>query len=224
MGSSVWLVLFIPYFVVVIAFNLVVGVIKGPEETEIRLPYDPDNGIVWTYEDDDPYLKLIDTEIDKNEQVFCFVNDNYNPIKSMIDSFVHKENGDGCNGNIMDVVFTSENGNERVFYARESWPLNEPKIYPAEDCLTTTFTCVAENPTDGAVWRTSTKSGDLGGVLCQPYTADSTVTFTVVALPEDINDGHCSAFFDYAVWQTIERYDVYFKIADGEITVSKIHN
>lgn len=224
MGTSVLLIFLVPFIAISLAFNMLGTAINGPEKGEIRLPYDPDKSLVWTYDDiNDPDIKLVETTVERGEQVFSFVYESDKGIiEKIIDIITTKTGEDTYAGSIMDVVFTDQNGNSRTYYVENGIAINKPEFYPAEECLTTQYTCVAKEPIDGAVWSTTTSSGSSGNVLYQPLTNNSTQTFTVVALPSDIKNGHCSAFFAYEDYTYFEKCYVYYKIIDGELTVSKI--
>lgn len=226
MGASVLLVFLAPFLAISMAFNLLGAAINGPEKSEIRLPYDPDKSLVWTYDDvNDPDIKLVETKVDGDEQVFFFTYESDKSFVEKILDILTTNTGEGTYaGTIMDVVFTDKNGNTKKYYVESGLSLNEPKFYPAEECLTAQYTCIAKTPVDGAVWQTTSNSGSSGNVIYQPLTNDSTQTFTVVALPSDIKDGHCSAYFAYADYFYLEKCYVYYKITDGELTVSSIRH
>lgn len=226
MGTSVLLVFLAPLLAISMAFNLLGTAINGPEKSEIRLPYDPDKSLVWSYDDvNDPDIKLVETKVDGDEQVFCFTYESDKNIIEKILDIITVETGEGTYaGTIMDVIFTDQKGNKRTYYVESGMAMNEPKFYPAEECLTAQYTCVAKEPTADAVWNTTSNSGSSGNVLYQPLTNNSTQTFTVVALPSDIEDGHCSAYFAYADYFYLEKCYVYYKITDGELTVSNIRH
>ncbi|MBQ3498571.1 MAG: hypothetical protein IJA87_05545 [Clostridia bacterium] len=226
MGTSVLLIFLVPFIAISLGFDMIGIAINGPEKSEIRLPYDPDKSLVWTYDDvNDPDIKLVETTVERNEQVFHFTYESdKNFIEKIFDIITSKTGSDTYAGTIMDVVFTDQNGNRKTYYVESGITLNKPKFYPAEECLTAQYTCVAQAPIDGAVWSTTSNSGSSGNVLYQPLTDNSTQTFTVVALPSDIEEGHCSAYFAYADYTYLEKCYVYYKIADSELTVSNIRH
>ncbi len=226
MGTSVLLIFLVPFIAISLGFDMIGTAINGPEKSEIRLPYDPDKALVWTYDDvNDPDIELVETTVERDEQVFSFTYESDKGfIEKLIDIITSKSGEGTYAGTIMDVVFTDQNGNKKTYYVERGMSLNKPKFYPAEECLTTTYTCVAKEPIDGAVWSTTSNSGSSGNVLYQPLTDNSTQTFTVVALPPDIKEGHCDAHFAYADYTYLEKCYVYYKITDGELTVSNIHH
>ena len=226
MGSSVLLVFLAPFLAIPLIFSLIGAAINGPEQGEIRLPYDPDKALVWTYDDvNDPDIRLVEAKVVGDEQVFCFTYESDKSIVEKVLDILTAETDEGTYaGTIMDVVFTDQKGNTKTYYVESGISLNEPKFYSSEECLTTKYTCTAKAPVDGAVWNTTSNSGSSGNVLYQPLTNDSTQTFTVVALPSDIKAGHCSAYFAYQDYTYLEKCYVYYKITDGELTVSNVRH
>lgn len=103
MGASFTVLLFLPILLVGAFFMNLSGFVTGADQTRIALPYDPENGLVWEYDNkNDPYIKLHDTVIEDDEQIFCFRDKR---------GTTNSENGEW-----MDLIFTDKNGNQRKYY------------------------------------------------------------------------------------------------------------
>lgn len=103
MGASFTVLLFLPFLIVGAFFMNLSGFVTGADQTRIALPYDPEKGLVWEYDNkNDPYIKLHDTVIEGNEQIFRFRD------KRGTTNFE--------NGEWMDMIFTDKNGNQKKYY------------------------------------------------------------------------------------------------------------
>lgn len=97
-------VIFAPLYALFVWISSLFGLISGDNLTKVELPYDPEQGVVWEYDNvDDPYLNLQKTKIEGDKQVFYFKANSFStPF---------------YNGEVMDLVFTDENGNSQKYYA-----------------------------------------------------------------------------------------------------------
>lgn len=97
-------VIFAPLYALFVWISSLFGFITGDNLTKVELPYDPEQGLVWEYDNvDDPYLNLQKTKIEDGKQVFYFKANSFStPF---------------YNGEVMDLVFTDENGNSQKYYA-----------------------------------------------------------------------------------------------------------
>lgn len=180
MGTSILLVFLAPvmaaYFLLGGAFEAIFG---SPTE-EIILPYDEAKGIVWEYDDiDDPYINLKQVKIKGDEQIFVFENSE-DSITELLNIFVNSILRTDYEGNVMDLVFTNENGNTKTFYAIDGGMMSAPDIFSAEECLVTQYTVTAENPTESGSW------GTISGneyVLIKKADVSPIANFTVVKTP-----------------------------------------
>lgn len=103
MGASFTVMLFLPIILIGALITNVFGFISGEDQTKIALPYNPDEGLVWEYDNkDDPYIKLHNTVIESDEQVFCFRD--------------KRGSTNTGNGEWMDLIFTDKNGNQLKYY------------------------------------------------------------------------------------------------------------
>lgn len=104
-GASFFILLFFPLFVVYAVFDGIIGYITGADQTKIALPYNPESGIVWEYDNkDDEFISLYDTVIEGDEQIFCFRKKGSSSVS--------------YNGTWMDLIFTDQNGNSLKYYMR----------------------------------------------------------------------------------------------------------
>lgn len=104
MGASFTVMLFLPFIIVGAFIINIFGFVSGEDQTKIVLPYDPENGLVWKYDNkNDPYIKLHDTVIEGDEQIFCFRD--------------KRGTTNTGNGEWMDLIFTDKNGNQLKYYA-----------------------------------------------------------------------------------------------------------
>ena len=170
MGSSILLVLVFPLLIVGTLFSMLTGAIFGYPTTEVVLPYDEASGIVWEYDNvDDPDIKLVDTKIENDKQIFVFEGTNKNAIEN-------------C-GKIMELVFTDKNGNEEVYYAFHGSALYAPDIYSEEECQLLEVTMTADSPVEGGVWTVSNE--DIHYILREQESVSETKTFTTVITPSN---------------------------------------
>lgn len=173
MGASVVLILGFPLIIIELLFRIITGAVVGYPTAQVELPYDEATGLVWEYDNvDDPYVKLSKTEIKDGKQIFYFESTG---IEIATD------------GEMMDLVFTDENGNEEVYYCITSAKINAPGIYSADECRLMEITLTADNPEDGGKWIV-TENGNY--ILNQEAVVSDTQTFTVVITPDNKRGGY----------------------------------
>ena len=173
MGASVVLILGFPLIIIELLFRIITGAVVGYPTAQVELPYDEATGLVWEYDNvDDPYVKLSKTEIKDGKQIFYFESTG---IEIATD------------GEMMDLVFTDENGNEEVYYCITSAKINAPGIYSADECRLMEITLTADNPEDGGKWIV-TENGNY--ILNQETVVSDTQTFTVVITPDNKRGGY----------------------------------
>ena len=171
MGTSIFLIFIIPITIIYGIFGNFFTAIFGKPQTEISLPYDEAKGIIWEYDNkEDYYIELAETKIEGDKQIFVFQN--YDG--EMDADFV---------GELMDLVFTDKNGNQKKYYAERTDGFGSgPKIYEESECLVTEYTAVTDNPDSSLHWDIMQENDS---ILIQPKSYDGEVTFTVVYTPED---------------------------------------
>ncbi len=180
MGTSVLLVFLAPVMAAYILFGGAFEAVFGSPTEKVVLPYDESKGIVWEYDNvDDPYINLKEVQIKGDEQIFVFENSE-DIITDLFNIVMNSFLGTGYEGNVMDLVFTDENGNTETFYASAGGMMSAPDIFAAEECLVTQYTVTAENPSESGSW------GTISGkeyVLAKKADVSPSATFTVVKMP-----------------------------------------
>lgn len=104
-------VIFVPLYALFVLISNIFGIVSGDNSAKVVLPYDPENGVVWEYDNvDDPYIRLAKTETNGNKQIFYFV-DNFRHFYDI--GLVELTDGD-----YLDLIFTDRNGNSVKYYAQ----------------------------------------------------------------------------------------------------------
>lgn len=216
MGTSIWLVVIIPLMFFGTIFSDISGAIFGYPTEEIALPYDEEKGLVWEYDCvNDPNIELVKTEIRDGEQVFVFVGKGKVNIKE-----IFSKDEDAYQGNMMDLVFTDENGNQKIYYGYNGNRINEPQFYCAEDCQTIDITLNAQKARKNASWEVVANGGY---VVMKKTTGGETENFTIIVTP-DTKDGTYATYgmFDVEFAYTnsrgkyLEEAKAVFELQDGK--------
>lgn len=93
-----------PLYALFVWISSLFGVATGNNLSKVELPYNPEQGLVWEYDNiDDIYLRLQKTEIKDGKQIFYFKH------KNVLENT--------CYGQAMDLIFTDKNGNALKYYA-----------------------------------------------------------------------------------------------------------
>ncbi len=166
-------VIFVPFLAVLVFIADLFLSITGLDITKVVLPYDPENGLVWEYDNEnDPYIKLKDMVIEGDEQIFKFVNRGYNK------DITYKY---GC-GYMMNLIFTAENGETETYYATtRNVSLGRVKIWSEDEVLVYNYTATAKKVYDDSEWEMDFGSeSDSEYVVYNPDTESTSRTFTVV--------------------------------------------
>lgn len=200
MGASILLVFIIPIAFLEVFFSGISGTLFGYPTAEIALPYDEEKGIVWEYDNvDDPNIELVKTEIRDGEQVFVFESRGTIDLKN---AFFVKDK-DELQGDLMDLVFTDKNGNQKVYYGYNGYKIYEPVFYSAEECQTIDVTLTAKSPKENASWQVIDSTQY---VLMKKSSGEETETFTVIITPTNRKG-------EYA---TVGTFDVEFAYTDSD--------
>lgn len=166
-------VIFVPFIAVLVFIADIFLSLTGLDITKVVLPYDPENGLVWEYDNiNDPYITLKDTVIEGDEQIFKFVNRGYNKDTT------YKY---GC-GYMMDLIFTAESGETETYYATtRNVSLGRVKIWAEDEVLIYNYTATAKKVYDDSEWEMDFGSeSDSEYVVYNPDTKSTARTFTVV--------------------------------------------
>ncbi|MBQ8026652.1 MAG: hypothetical protein IJ261_00890 [Clostridia bacterium] len=168
MGSSIWLIVLVPLLFIYSIFANIHSALFGDPTARISLPYDEENGQVWSYDgENDPYLTLIETKFENGEQIFVFEGS-------------EGEDENKSSGSIMKLIFTDVNGNEKIYYGYHSGKFNPPHFYSEDECQTLDITLSAKKPKANAHWKITDGSRY---ILIQETDSKGTGTFTAVFTP-----------------------------------------
>ena len=181
MGTSVLLVFLAPFLAIYAFFVGIFSEFAPKPQAEIILPYNESQGLVWEYEEqEDYYIDLVEEKIDGDKQIFVFEAD-LSMSSDLLDIFATAP----TYGNIIDFVFTDQNGNERTYYHdRRKEATDQLVIYEASECFVTEYTVTAQDPENAEYWSIdSYNDGD--NILRQPWEKDE-ATFTVIFMPDEI--------------------------------------
>lgn len=208
MGASIWLIFLIPAALIMSIIGDIHVAIYGQANSELVLPYNEAEGIVWEYDDvNDYYIKLAETRIEGDKQIFVFENQNCD---------------EDINGSLMDIIFTDKNGNQMKYYALRGGDYDGPTYFAQDECYATQCTVTAKKERKKCHWKVEQESKS---ILCQPYVEDGTVTFTIVMTPDDIGDYDLNGIklvpvFDYNNRREKTKETEYknYKVIDGILT------
>lgn len=172
MGASILLIFLAPIMVISMLIDTLFGTPLALNKAEIILPYDSEKGIVWEYDNkDDPYIELVSTEINGNEQVFTFG--------------ITSKNWD-TEGAVMELIFTDKNGNQEIFYGCRGVLFDhgnlfrKPYFYNPDDCITFEYTVTAEEPVAFGKWEIN---NGIDYIVRDSETNGDSKTYTVVYIP-----------------------------------------
>lgn len=142
MGSVT--IILVPFLLVAVFIAQFFLGITGLDVSKVTLPYDPEKGLVWEYDNkNDPYIKLEEVKIEGDEQIFCFKSRKY----SNDEDYVY-----GC-GYMMDLIFADENGNIETYYATtRNVNLGRVKIWAEEEVCVYNYTATAKKVYDDSEW------------------------------------------------------------------------
>lgn len=229
MGSSVTLIFLIPALIMYFFSGGTLGGLLNPpkEYTELALPYDSQKAIVWEYDNvNDDFIELVETKTENGQQIFVFDQSENSSASNRFSNsvsdlfkiiFTGKATAKPV-GEVMDLVFTDGNGNQKVYYAY-CVGTQPPIIYPAEDCLTTDYTITASELKDGAVWDVLENTDNI--LYVKNRTETNSNAFTVVAFPDDVRAGYVIVKFGYQhKLDYAECYFVEFEVINDTLTAT----
>lgn len=224
MGSvtAIFLVPFLSVFAIFIGFfEMLTGV--GTEK--VVLPYDPENGIVWEYnEGEEAFVDCIKSEINGEQQIFTFRG------KGLLDegrpsSYEHENVVD-------DIYFEDENGNIKTYYSFIDFSYDHGKgdsllygnmdIYEETECVTFEYTVTAQQEVEDCYWL----AYDYDASMRQNrYIGECELkdayerTYKFVFSPEDIKDHTFDMSFYYRTQpgKQYEKIGVTFEMKDKEV-------
>ncbi len=216
--GAVTIIVIIPLFILYILGSSIVGIFTGGDKTEVVMPYEPEKGIVWECDIPLGSLELVETEIDGKTQVFTFKGDMLGYLWSM-----YENEGEYTDGEVYRIVFTDQNENELVYYAKsdvDSKYPNKMNIYAPGEYFAFDYTLKTEQ--DGGEEYAWHYLGYSDQLECTAITASPEKTVTVV-LTEGYKNGETNSFgFKYATSSSVsaEKLDsIYeeYKIINGKV-------
>lgn len=216
--GSVTIIFLLPILFLMSFFSSVYGDITGSNRTQVVLPYDPTIGIVWEYDGVNDPLKLVETEVDGDKQIFTFTG-----------SFFKKFSLMRGYGSLYDLIFTDKNGNQLKYFAEHSdedlpgidFPnLSKYNIYSPDECVSFEITLTAQIPKADAHWE-STNPYKYYTVYA-PIVKSPQATFTVARLGDEWTEGsEYSHTFTYVGDEYWENVSLKYKIVNGEAVITE---
>lgn len=184
MGASFTFFLLLPLFFVIAIPSMIFEFATGRDKTEFILPYEPEKGIVWECDFDDQQFKLVETEIDGNNQLFY--------IRPKILSYT-----DPQQGQFSYIIFTDENGNEEKYYIcknNDTAAYFDLYVYAPGEYVDFDYTVKSKNPIRSYSWHVQTSQADF--ILYNPDVDSEETTFTVVhPLDKPLRDSYTIGFY-----------------------------
>ena len=215
MGSVTAFIL-VPFLSVFVLIGTIIGAITGSDKTKIELPYDKEQGLVWTSKETADWFSVTDVEIKNDKQIFtvkgeCVFSNEYRRDYEL-----------------EEVIFTAEN-NEQVVYIAEKYEgvraLNINHIvtvYSLEEYGAITYTPKADSPVDGAVWYSRSDEN-----IYKTEGADGEAAFKLVYLPGE-TDGYTVTTHliyaikgEYGIHDYRERILLNVELKNGEASIIK---
>ncbi len=168
MGASFFAFLILPFLLVTTLLGNIFFSTTGLNVSEISLPYNPEKGLVWEYDNrDDIYINLVETIIKDDKQVFRFKRNKQDFISDT-----------GC---MMDLVFAAENGSTKTYYAyTKAVGFGRVKILSEDEVAVYKFTVTATETYEDSVWIVDSSYSYDDHVLYSPDTRENPKTVTVV--------------------------------------------
>lgn len=128
-----------PLYALFVAISSIFGLAAGDNTAKVALPYAPESGLVWEYDNvEDPYISLTKTEIKNGEQIFYFTGNTRHANKEFSD------------GDYLDLIFTDKNGNSVKYYAfiyEEGYTYNSKiKILAPDEYIEYVYNIVPQIP------------------------------------------------------------------------------
>lgn len=195
-------------------------ILTGGHYEDVVLPYDPESGLVWEYDNvDDPYIKLDKMTVKGDEQVFRFVS-----------AGVDSDSYDYYNGSCMDLIFTAENGETETYYSylADVAAYSHIWIEHEDDCITYEFTLTRDEAYADLDWKLDFYCPNERNIL---YFADgkgTEKTFTLVYFKNiPIDDGIVEASLYFKDFESNYRESNYIEVdfSSGEaVVIRENHN
>ena len=228
MGSitAIFLIPFLSFFAVFLGFY---ETIAGIGTEKVVLPYDPQNGVVWEYQEgDEAYIDCIDTEIKDDQQIFTFRGKRIFDKNRPTSTYYENE------ALVDDIYFEDDNGNTKKYYAFLDFRVSDPKtdsatygsidIYEETECASFQYTAKAQKELEDCYWHVYDSGADLRqNRYIGEYKLENVHerTYRFVFPPEDIKDHSFNMTFVYRDSQgkQFEKLEVEFEMIGKEVKV-----
>lgn len=216
--GSVTIIVIIPLFILYILGSSIVGIFTGGDRTQVVLPYEPEKGIVWECDIPLGSMDLVETEIDGKTQVFTFKGDMLGYLWDL-----YENAGQPTDGEVYKIVFTDQNENELVYYAKadaDSKYPNKMNVYAPGEYFAFDYTLKTDQ--DGGEECEWHYLGYSDQLECTPVTPSREKTVTIV-LTEGYENSETNSFgFKYTTSSSVsaDKLDsVYeeYKIVNGKV-------
>lgn len=205
---------------IIAPFIGIFDILTGGHYEDVVLPYNPESGLVWEYDNvDDPYIKLDKMTVKGDEQIFRFTSAGIDA-----DSF------DFYNGECMDLIFTAKNGESETYYCFLADFAKNSHIWidSEEDCIIHEFTVTRDEAYADLEWELDFYCPNKRNVL---YFADSKgteKTFTLVYFNNTpIHDGLVEAYLSFKIDDPYykESHSIEVDFSSGEaVVIRENHN
>ncbi|MBQ7044379.1 MAG: hypothetical protein IJN78_07210 [Clostridia bacterium] len=193
----------VPFLAVFAFFGTLFGAITGVDQAKVELPYNEEQGLVWTCEENADWFSVTDVKIKGDKQVFTLKGDDIFST-GYRDDYGREE-----------VIFTAENKEQVIYIATKyegvySLNINHiVELYGPDEYGVINYVPKAETPVDGAVWYSVFDENfyDIEG-------ADGEAEFKLIYLPnpDETEDMTFSTCLVYAVKGERGLHDYYERI------------
>ncbi len=182
MGSVTALLLpFFPIVYLIMFLGNLFGASTGANVTEVALPYNEATGLVWECEKTDyGWFELSETKTEGKTQIFVFEANTERAY---------------CN----EVIFTAENGEEIVYYARDvgpAFPLyGKVKLYAPDEYIIYDYVPEAQNEVENGRWNKTASGTQADDYLLHKIEVDGETAFRIICF-EDAPFSHSYRYSD----------------------------
>lgn len=231
-GGTVAALFVMPFIMVFSIFGGFISELFGKNLSEVVLPYEPEKGIVWEYDDfANRYFHLKEVNIEGDTQVFVFeAYTLYDLYFGDVEEDVQAENEHYVWGGYWELNFTDENGDSMVYYINPNYTVlgikdDAMKIYAPGEYVKWEYTPVPDDPRFEYQFHGGEKNE------YEINEVDGQTVITYIKIPSfnegetfDINFYSNYTVRDMSAEDTLyyysEYYTVTFKMEDGEMVVA----
>lgn len=218
----------IPLMFIYSLFLPVIGffeTLTGVGQEKVALPYDPENGVVWEYkENDNDIFNCIKTEIIDGQQIFTF--------RGKAPSEEGRPSGYDGDKFVDDIYFKDENGNIKKYYAFVNYysygegasiMYGDMDIYEETDCVSFEYTVKALMEVENCYWYVEDHNAekDENRFLGEEEIVNMHErAYQFVLAPENTEDHTLKMTFNYRnSTNDFEEIEVTFEVSGKEVRV-----